>query len=165
MKDRQTLQVETPVSQDDPKKVTVEEIPLPPEEMWKDLDNSGAKAASPATTPEEPAKRERRAAMRLNFLRATEAKVPLEFPFEWEGKNVDTIVLKRLTVGEVGDLIDTLPDNFDNYDIYAAMCGLPASVLRGLIDVDGQKVAEVGYDFLPRLFQTATESTNASGSS
>lgn len=72
--------------------------------------------------------------------------------------------LRRLTVGEVGDLIDGLPDTYDNYDIYAFMCGQPAAVLRGLVDVDGEKVAGVGYDFLPRLFrgETAAESESAS---
>lgn len=163
MKERSKVQVETPVSQTDPSQVKVEEIPLPPEEMWKDLDNSTAPVAPDASAAPET-KRQPMPAARLKFLRDTQVEVPLEFPFEWEGQIVEKIVIRRLTVGEVGDLVDSLPGTFDNYDVYAAMCGLPGEVLRGMIDQDAEKLIEVGYDFLPRMFRFRKEAENGSAS-
>lgn len=159
-----TARVETPQGKDDPKDVKVEEIPLPPEELWSQLENGGgAQAAQPA--PAEAARRQRLPVERLKFMRDASVPIPLEYPFEWEGEAVDTIVMRRLTVGESGEMVDALPEEFDYYDFYAVMCGLPASVLRGLIDVDGRKVAEVGYDFLPLGLQAGTEPGSESGSS
>ena len=75
------------------------------------------------------------------------------------GKVIDTITVRRLPVGSIGDLIESLPsDRHDNFDIYAAMTGLPAPVLRGLIDVDGEQVAGACFDFLPRVFRPAAAS-------
>ncbi|MFA7604693.1 MAG: hypothetical protein WCY29_16980 [Novosphingobium sp.] len=154
------MQVETPQGKDDQADVKVEEIPLPPEELWKELDNStGAGTAAPAIASE---KRPPLPAERLKFMRDAQVAIALEYPFERDGVLVETITLRRLTVIEVGEVFDALADNFDFYDIYAAMADQPAAVLRGLIDVDGEKVAEVGYSFLPRRFRVGTGSASES---
>ena len=160
--ERQSIAVETPQIRDQPESVKIEEIPLPPQELWNELDNS-------RQTPDEkqqaaPAIRRKQPVERLEFLQNAETTIPLAYPFRRNGEVVDKITMRRLTVGELGDVIDSLPDNFDNYDIYAAMCGLPSAVLRGLIDVDGDKIMEIGYDFLPRLFRPKEEETNGSES-
>ena len=149
-------QIETPMSKDNPTDVTVEEIPMPPIEKWGELDNSGGSAAAtPARTAADQPERPRE---KLNFTGATpEVRIPLEYPFTHEEFGlVETVTVRRLTVGEVGLLIDARRANApDNFDIYAAMTGLPAPVLRGLIDVDGEAVAGAAYDFLPRVFRPA----------
>jgi hypothetical protein len=158
------VEVATPISRDDPEKVKIEEIPLPPEEMWAELDNSG-KGSPPAAKPEPGAAPADRPVEKLEFLDAVNLVIPLKFPFRWQGKKVDAITVRRLTVGELGDLIDSIPEpRPDNFDIYAAMTGLPAKVLRGLIDQDGEQVTEACYDFLPRLFRPRTDPPSASSS-
>lgn len=92
--------------------------------------------------------------------------VPLKHPFRRDGKIVREIFIRRLTVAEVGDLIDARPTDLpDMFDIYAMMAGHPAPVLRGLVDIDGEAVAEVCYDFLPRYFRPRSKVPDASSSS
>jgi hypothetical protein len=149
-----TMKVETPISKDDASQVKFEEIPLPPQEMWAELDNSGAAQEATKRPDAVSAPDFSKPMERLAFVGdATERSIPLKFPFDWNGERISTIVMRRLTVLEVGNLLERLPQNFDNYDIYAGMAGLPASVLRGLIDDDGEEVTQVGYDFLPQLFR------------
>lgn len=148
--------VETPQSKNDPTQVKVEEIPLPPESLWAELENSTAAKNEPEATETAVPVRHKFPYERLEFVKNAEVTIPLQFPFVRGGATISALTLRRLTVGEVGDVIDTLPDTYDNYDIYAFMCGQPATVLRGLVDVDGAKVAEVGYDFLPQLFRGET---------
>lgn len=159
-----------PQSKDDRTDVKAIEIPLPPPEMWKDLDNSGGKAqsASPAST--EAPKPVRRDIEKLTFVGNQPSKVvPLEYPFEHPllGR-VDEITVRRLSVGEVGDMLDERPDDMpDLFDIYERMTGIPAAVLRGLVDVDGEAVSGVCFNFLPRLYRpilsAVSSSTSASG--
>ncbi|GLR51283.1 hypothetical protein KYK30_20620 [Shinella yambaruensis] len=144
--------VETPLSLNDKSDVAVEEIPLPPPEMWGELENDPA--AAPAAPV--PAKGVREIAV-LEFVDGKPCRrIPLEYPFkDAERGQVTEIVVRRLTVGEVGDLLDHRPSSPDNFDIYALMTGFPAPVLRGLIDVDGEAVADACYDFFPRVFRPA----------
>ena len=140
----------------------IEEIALPPQEMWEELENSSAAAetASPSSAPASaaplPVKAQREVA-KLDFVSATYAReVPLKFPFRLGGRVIDIVFVRRLTIAELGDLLDKLPpQRTDNFEIYAAMTGLPAPILRGLIDVDGQDVTGACYDFLPRVFLPA----------
>lgn len=157
-----TAAVETPQSRDDPTDIKVEEIPLPPPEMWGELENSGKPAPTEAAAP---VPRVSRPIERLAFVAAPTVTVPLQYPFVREGGTVDSITVRRLTVGEVGDVLDSLPPDFDNHDIYAVMTGLPAPVLRGLVDVDGDKVMAVAYDFLPLVFRPADIPTGPTDSS
>jgi len=96
--------------------------------------------------------------------------VPLKYPFRRDGQITRQIVVRRLTVGEVGEMLDTRPADLpDRFDIYSAMTGMPAPVLRGLIDIDGEAVAEACFDFLPRYYlprwtdQGASSSTSENG--
>lgn len=162
-----TARVETPQSKDDPANVKVEEIPLPPEALWSELENAGGKTATaaPVAAAGQPARRQALPVARLKFMRDSSVAIPLDFPFEWEGRVVDTITMRRLTVAEAGEMVDALPEDFDFWDFYSLMCDLPAAVLRGLIDADGKKVSEVGYDFLPHKLQPETDTESGSASS
>lgn len=132
--------------------------------MWAALDNGAAGAGrmadgKPASQPAtgRPAERP---IERLAFRSGeTGRTVTLKYPFDHPVLgSVDAITIRRLTVGEVGDLITQRPaDAPDLFDIYGAMCGLPAATLRGLIDVDGEEVADICWDFLPRAFRAKTD--------
>lgn len=91
----------------------------------------------------------------LHFLDpdAVRTVVPLRFPFTLDGADVREVTIRRLAVGEVGRIVEGLgeDDPLDLYDFYAAMTGLPASVLRGLLDDDGAEVADAARPLLPRL--------------
>lgn len=130
--------------------VDISEIPLPPDELTETLDNSRPEAGrSPAEKPEVAA---------LDFLSdagTREADIPLDHPFSLDGRDIRTIKVRKLTVIEVAEVSSRAgKTGFDLYDIYAAMTGLPAAVLRGLLDDDGEAVIGKAYDFLPRAFRT-----------
>ncbi|WP_319775484.1 phage tail assembly protein [Breoghania sp.] len=131
-----------------PADVDVREIALPPEELTEDLDNS-AENSAPSPAPREVAS--------LEFLSdpaTRETTVDLDHPFRYEGREVRKIRIRKLTVAEVGRAADrNTGDGFDLYEVYAAMTGFPASVLRGLMDDDGDAVVERAYGFLPRAFR------------
>lgn len=154
-----TALVSTPQSKNNPADVKVEEIPLPPPEMWEELDNSGkAKGKEEAETPAAkavalaPADRPIAA---LKFLKAMNQSVALDFPFEHPALGVvETVAVNRLTVGQMGDILDRRdPKSPDMFDIYAIMTGLEADVLRGLEAKDGERVTGVCFDFLPPLLR------------
>ncbi|MCO5083093.1 MAG: hypothetical protein M9955_15740 [Rhizobiaceae bacterium] len=166
---KKTATVQTPATADPNGPTVAEEIPLPPEHMWAELDNASKRvpAAPQKPTAETPAPDEKnpsREIAQLEFVgRKPIETVPLEYPFLLAGETISEIRVRRLPIGEVGDLIDSLPaGRIDNFEIYAAMTGLPAPVLRGLVDVDGEKVTGVCWDFLPRAFRPAPPPAPAS---
>lgn len=146
-----TARVLTPQSKSDPSDVKVEEIPMPPVEMWGTLDNSGDK---PASVPEKAPAAVREIAQ-LDFAVPTATMCALDFPFSHPDLGyVKEIKVQRLTVGAVGTILDErAADAPDMFDIYERMTGIPAPVLRGLIDVDGERVTGACFDFLPRLLR------------
>lgn len=157
-----TVKIVTPVTKEPGGETKIEEIPLPPEHLWSELDNSGKAAATvKAGPPAEPAAAAPTPVREIAQLEFSGAKlpsklIPLEYGFTFDGAKVTSVTVRRLSIGAVGDLIDSLPPGrIDNFDIYAAMTGLPAPVLRGLIDIDGERVTEACYDFLPRVFRPA----------
>lgn len=79
--------------------------------------------------------------------------VLLDWPFEWQGRVVDRVTVRRLTVAEVGDLADSGDlQRLGMWAFYAAQTGLPAGVLRGLIEDDGDRVTDANRRFLPSAF-------------
>lgn len=159
-----------PQSKDDRNDVKAVEIPLPPPEMWAVLDNSTEKTSSSSAAGSISPKLVRRDIEKLTFVGNQPSKaVPLQYSFEHPALGfVDVITVRRLSVGEVGDMLDERPDNMpDFFDIYERMTGIPAPVLRGLVDVDGEAVTGVCFDFLPRLYRPilsdALSSTSTTG--
>lgn len=144
----------------EPPTIEVGEIPLPPEEHWDALDNAGGgdkPKAKPTNQPE---------VAKLDFVDAAkrETSIPLAYPFEWEGAVVKSITARRLVTDEVAELLARASgdEGISRYEIYAEMTGLPAAVLRGLDDEDGDRVVAACYDFLPRVFRP-TGSASSSG--
>lgn len=141
------------MSDTDPIRVREGEIPLPPQEMWGALDNSGGAEPTIETPPRQKIARPAPEVAQLTFV--GEAKpfreVRLLFPFLWEGSRVDVITVQRLTVHQLGAFFDTLPEDggYDRMEVYGLMCGLPAAVLRALPDADGTRVTGACFDFLP----------------
>ncbi len=150
--------IETPVDRTDPSKVKIEEIPLPPKEMWGDLNNSGTEVAADEARKAEQVMAQKvtpRPIAKLNFRKDMFASIVLNFPFDHPDLGgVELVEVRRLTVGEVGDILDgRRKDAPDMFDIYEAMTGLPADVLRGLEAQDGERVTGACFDFLPPLLR------------
>jgi hypothetical protein len=127
------------------------ELPPPPPPGAEG--EAAAIAASPASA--KAAERPRAEVASLRFLDpgALSRAVPLAHPFEHEGGVVDVVTVRRLTVAEVGAVMERYgaDDQIELFDFYAAMSGLPAAVLRGLIDDDGAEVVAAARPLLPRL--------------
>lgn len=123
----------------------IAEIPLPPDDLVQEMI---AQDAGPAVrTPPRVES--------LQFVggRPMAVAIPLDFPFLWEGRVVDTIAVRRMTTQAMTDLADRLGERLELFDVYAVMTGLPASVLRALEASDGTRVTEAAYDFLPRALR------------
>lgn len=166
IKDVPTAQVVVPQSKTDSKVIAYEEIPLPPRELWDEFAISGGNEVK---SPEVPADEvdtvseveEAPTVATLEFVNSThQQQVPLKHPFRWKGEVVDVVTVKRLTLGQVDAFVRrAAKTSFSTFDIYAEMTGLPADVLRGLVDEDGDAVVDVAYDFLPRQLKAESAST------
>lgn len=146
---------------DDGRPLTPADWPVPTDPaMIEALDNQAPRATAPAAAAAGPAMARPEAA-RLRFVgsRPVETTVPLDFPFEHDGRLVEAITIRRLTVAEVPAVLDAMDGVLDRYVAYAAMCGLPAAVLRGLDFDDGERVTEIAHDFLPRFLRRDTVSS------
>ncbi len=143
-----TADVKVPQSKDFDGPFKVEEIPLPPPELWAELDNSGAPeadaqtSAAPVVETPEPV----REIAQLDFVDPIMRLVPLDFPFRWDGQIVEKP--RSSPVRRPGRSVPERPSNgFSSFDVYAAMTGYPAAVLRGLIAEDSEKVTDAALDF------------------
>ena len=154
---------------DDPLAVDIAEIPLPDGDVLAAMLAEEAAADEAAAAPPVAATKDvaaTKAAKQvaespevaaLSFVggRPRAVAIPLDFPFEFDGRTVEAVTVRRLTVSEVGRLTNALPERFDNFEVYAAMTDLSAAVLRGLDEADGARVSAAAYDFLPRAFRPA----------
>lgn len=151
--------IKTPISQDDPSKFKAEEIPLPPAELWADLSNSPADlpAAEPPAAPAPPPPAPVREAEELEFEGDSHRKVvTLKYPFKWDGEFVREVTVCRLRMVDVERFIAEMGTRtVTSFEIYAFMTKLPAKVLRGMIDEDGDAVTDTAFDFLPRAIREA----------
>jgi len=80
---------------------------------------------------------------------------PFAHPFRWEGREVRSFTARKLTLSEVARIVEGLRDDEEGDLIvfYEVMVGLPAAVIRGLIEEDGQLLVDTCYPFLPRVAQ------------
>ncbi|MBB3461969.1 phage tail assembly protein [Rhizobium sp. BK377] len=152
MNDILRAQIETPMSKNDPRGVKLENIPLPPQSMWTELDNSAATTAAPVLA-ESPAP-EVQAQPATYFGKMRERSIPLQYPVAIGGHEITTITIRRLTLGEAQDLLEkSRGRTLMLMEIYAEMTGLSEVELRSLDDEDGTIVIEAAYDFLPPRFK------------
>lgn len=114
-------------------------LPLPPDDITQEM-MATADVPAPASQP----------AAALQFKGIRSQIVVLEFPFEYDGHLVAEIVVRRLNTAELGAIVDRLGTDFTQWDLFAAMTGMPVDVLRGLDCADGAEVTEVAHAFLPR---------------
>lgn len=155
-----TAHVLTPQSKDDPNDVKVEEIPMPPVEMWEALDNSKPKPeAAPAVLQDAAAVEGSEQIADLQFVGSAHVKVlPLQYPFMLDGVTISAITVRRLRIGDIDRFIKRArTGSFSTFEIYAEMTRLPVAVLRGLIDEDGDAVTDACFDFLPRSLRPEPE--------
>jgi len=139
--------------------VAGETIPLPPEELWRELDNSGEGAAAGAEAPPKAPEKAPEVAT-LDFVGdRPEVTVPLRYPFRLDGRPVEAVTVRELQTWEVGAIARSIPpaEAGDLFHFYAAMTGLPAPVLRALPGTDGERVTGAAWAFLPRMIRGADD--------
>ncbi|MGF3028026.1 hypothetical protein ACQVP2_35200 [Methylobacterium aquaticum] len=129
----------------DPLAVPLSALPLPPAELVDDLDN-----ATPAAAASRPAAE----VATLDFVgdAPPERTFTLTYPFRWNGVRYDAITVRALRTGSLGDVYAEAARagrRVELMDLYGAMCGLPAAVLRALPAVDGDPIIDQAWDFLP----------------
>ncbi|RAI31234.1 hypothetical protein CH338_26205, partial [Rhodoplanes elegans] len=106
-------------------------------------------------------------AERLKFAgRPREETITLDWPFERDGAVVETVTVRRLTVAEVAEVVDSgaLAEH-GLWAIWATQAGLTIGELRGLDEDDGQRVTEVADRFLPRAFAAVSGGSSAANGS
>ena len=134
-----------------PLPTTVDGTPLPPAELVDALDNSGGSTVAAAADEE---------VVTLEFVGddLPEATFTLRFPFRWQGERVNSITVRQLTTAQVGKIMTATPANKapELMDLYAAMTGLPAKVLRAIPATDMSPIIDKAYDFLPPYFRPAS---------
>ena len=139
------------LSDKDPLRVDVADIPKPPAELVDELDNSGAAPVAAETEAGEEA-------VTLDFVgdEPPHRTFQLRYPFRLEGRRIDSVTVRQLTTAEMGRIAGDMARagrTSELYEIYAAMTGLPARVLRLLPAVDGGPIVDQAFDFLPPLFR------------
>jgi len=156
-----TLKVTTANSKDDPTNVITEDIPLPPRELWADLDNSGATAAEPAA----PLSALPVAVATFDADVEMSRCVELAYPLTVDGVRYARAIARRLTTAQIGEFAGLLKSTSDNSDFAGFMTGIPAPVIRAMEAGDGLAVIAMALDFLPLKLQRATGWTSASATS
>jgi len=125
-------------------------LPPPPPEGMAGEPQEAAAPAKPAAMLREIAA--------LDFLdpAAVRREEPFVHPFRLDGREVRGFTARKLTLGEVGRIVEAMraDEDADLIVFYEVMTGLPAAVIRGLIEEDGQKLVDTCYPFLPRVAQT-----------
>lgn len=86
---------------------------------------------------------------------------PLKHPFRWKGEWLRKISIRRLTFAEAMRVtVDAQKAGREitNIDLFAAMTGLPAQVIRGMEAGDGDRVTNACLPFLPLTGEEKTSS-------
>jgi hypothetical protein len=123
-------------------------IPLPPESA-----EGEAQAIAEASAED----RSRRAKEDVAILEFEEPagmvnELPLKHPFRWKGEWLRTVSIRRLTFAEamrVTEEAQKTGRELSNFDLFAAMTGLTAPVIRGMEAGDGDRVTNACLPFLP----------------
>lgn len=125
-------------------------IPLPPEGPADDAPAS----AKAAPEPDDVAV--------LDFLDPVVSVVSLDHPFRWNGLEVREVTVKMPSFAEVIRVYESSKKDDDGrvalIEFYAAMTGLPASVLRAMPFDDSEKVTAACIPFLPRELRASVSS-------
>ena len=140
------------VLSDEERTVDISQIPLPPQELIDELDNSGLVDGGSEGTSKAAQASSKPVAV-LDYVDGEpETTVALVFPFRLDGREVRQVQVRPLTVQETGAIVQAKSDA-DTFEYYAAMTGLPAPVIRALRGQDGDAVTEACYPFLPRFMK------------
>jgi hypothetical protein len=103
---------------------------------------------------------------RIEHTRDRTKTVPLAWPVTVDGKIVDSVTVRRLSVREVADYVEQLRNSASPDPIRLPMIvGLSESVIDALDDDDMATIDGVIFDFLPqrlrRLLDGTTQPTGA----
>ncbi len=128
------------------------DIPLPPEGPADHAPASGKAAPEPDDVAV------------LDFLDAQsqQTTVVLDHPFRWSGREVREVTVKMPSFSDVVRVYETAKKDDEGkvalIEFYAAMSGLPASVLRAMPFDDSEKVTAACIPFLPRDLRASVSS-------
>ncbi|WP_336801726.1 phage tail assembly protein [Kaistia sp. MMO-174] len=81
--------------------------------------------------------------------------VPLDWPVTIDGVRYESVTVRRMTVGEIGDFLLAMAKS-DGERLRFPMYDVSDAVLERLDADDGDKIEEAVQRFLPRRFRTAT---------
>lgn len=127
-------------------------IPLPPEGPAEDTSTS----AKAAPDPDDVAV--------LDFIDAEkmQTSVSLDHPFRWNGREVREVTVRMPSFTDVIRVYEGAKKDDDGkvalIEFYAAMTGLPASVLRAMPFDDSEKVTAACIPFLPHDLKASVSS-------
>lgn len=112
-------------------------------------DVSGATETTPAAATSKPP-----LVAELSFRDPRSKVVPIDHAFDFDGRTVTEVQIRRLSMVAVDKLVDE-GRHGDLYEVFSEMTGLPAPVLRAMDSDDGDRLIAEGKDFLPRVLREA----------
>lgn len=86
---------------------------------------------------------------------------PLNHPFRHKGDWLREVTIRRMTFAQAmraSQEAQAAGRELTNVDLFAAMTGLPAGVIRGMEASDGERVTDACLDFLPRPGEASASS-------
>ncbi|WEK50278.1 MAG: phage tail assembly protein [Candidatus Kaistia colombiensis] len=82
-------------------------------------------------------------------------EIPLDWPVTVGGVHYTTVTVRRMSVGEIGNFVETL-QTAEGKRVRFPMYDVAEEVLDALDADDGDKIEEAVQRFLPRRFRSAT---------
>jgi hypothetical protein len=123
------------------------QIPVPPEGA------EGEPAAEQDARATRDAERPQIALLEFEEPEKMLAEQSLKHPFRWNGEWLRKVKIRRLTFAEAMRVSETARNEgreLTNIDLFAAMTGLPAAVIRGMEAGDGDRVTNACLPFFPQ---------------
>lgn len=123
------------------------QIPVPPEGA------EGEAQAEQAARAKLDAERPQIALLEFEEPEKMVTEQPLSHPFRWNGDWLRKVKIRRLTFAEAMRVAEAARNegrDLSNYDLFAAMTGLPEPVIRGMEAGDGDRVTKACLPFLPQ---------------
>lgn len=126
-------------------KADFSQVPLPPEGVEGEPSGANGQASSSPAQVEV-------AILEFENPASMIEEVPLSHPFRWKGEWLRKVSVRRLTFAEalrVNDEAQKADREVKSIDLFAAMTGLSAPVIRGMEANDADRVTKACLPFLP----------------
>jgi len=127
-------------------KADFSQVPLPPQGAEGEADAQASGRSGPERAKEDVA------ILEFENPAAMIEEVSLSHPFRWKGEWLRKVSVRRLTFAEalrVNDEAQKADREVKSIDLFAAMTGLSAPVIRGMEATDADRVTKACLPFLP----------------